>query len=98
MIIDEFTFAQVQKIRGVRSHVHPRQATSKFIFSGLLSCRRCGAPLIGKSTHKGKYYHYYRFSSKHLGKLCDLPNLDQRLIEKRVSRTHTIHAELPIPL
>ncbi|XQY90688.1 recombinase family protein [Metabacillus sp. HB246100] len=84
-IIDRDTYNKVQKIKEGRSVVHPRAATSKFIFSGVAKCARCGAPLCGKyggMTRGGKKYvslSYY-CSNKALG-LCDQKGMSEKFIE-----------------
>ncbi|WP_269431608.1 zinc ribbon domain-containing protein [Bacillus sp. SA1-12] len=85
-IIDKDIFNKVQKIINDRSVVHPRATTSKFIFSGVAKCARCGAPMCGKyggMTRNGKKYvslSYY-CSNKALG-VCDQKNMAERFIEQ----------------
>ncbi|MGM7722164.1 recombinase family protein [Metabacillus sp. Hm71] len=85
-IIDKDIFNKVQKIINDRSVVHPRSATSKFIFSGVAKCSRCGAPMCGKyggMTRGNKKYVSlsYVCSNKALG-LCDQKNMSERFIEQ----------------
>lgn len=85
-IIDKETYNKVQQLRNGRSIVHPRAATSQFIFSGIAKCARCGAPLFGKyggMTRKGKKYvslSYY-CSNKRLG-VCDQKSMSEKYIEQ----------------
>lgn len=81
-IIERAVFEVTQQIMNARSKMHPRQATSDFIFSGRLRCARCGSPLSGKVEHKpsGTYYHYRCINREH--RRCDLPFLNEILIEK----------------
>jgi site-specific DNA recombinase len=87
-IISKDTFESAQKIRESRRVVHPRSATSKFIFSGIAKCARCGAPLAGKYGYyksKTKKDHVtrprsYYCTKRRLGK-CDLPSIGENLFE-----------------
>jgi site-specific DNA recombinase len=56
-IISEDIFENTQKVVKSRKVVHPRAATSEFIFSGIAKCARCGSPLAGK-------YGYYKSKTK----------------------------------
>ncbi|NQD67278.1 recombinase family protein [Bacillus haikouensis] len=87
-IISKDTFESAQKIRESRRVVHPRAATSKFIFSGIAKCARCGAPLAGKygyyksktkKDHISRPRNYY-CTKRRLGK-CDLPHIGENLLE-----------------
>jgi site-specific DNA recombinase len=87
-IISKDTFESAQKIRESRRVVHPRSATSKFIFSGIAKCARCGAPLAGKYGYyksKTKKDHVtrprsYYCTKRRLGK-CDLPHIGENHLE-----------------
>jgi site-specific DNA recombinase len=87
-IISKELFENVQKIKESRRIVHPRSATSKFIFSGIAKCGRCGAPLAGrygyyksktKQDHISRPRSYY-CTKRRLGK-CDLPQIGENLLE-----------------
>jgi site-specific DNA recombinase len=87
-IISKETFENVQKIKESRRVVHPRSATSKFIFSGIAKCARCGSPLAGrygyyksktKKDHISRPRSYY-CTKRRLGK-CDLPNIGENHLE-----------------
>ncbi|WNS74283.1 recombinase family protein [Bacillus sp. DTU_2020_1000418_1_SI_GHA_SEK_038] len=86
-IISENDFELVQKIIKSRQEFHPRQATSKHIFSKVLKCARCGKTLIGKSsqTKRGdkKYYSYNYYCPTRQRGLCDLPLINQNHLEKK---------------
>jgi site-specific DNA recombinase len=86
-IISEDEFNLVQQMIHSRKGAHPRQATSKYIFSKVLKCARCGATLIGKSsqTKRGEkvYYSYNYYCSNRQRGLCDLPNISQNLFEQK---------------
>lgn len=84
-IVSEDTFIKAQAIKEKRKAVHPRAATSEFIFSGLIKCKRCGSPLIGKygESYKGNKVRTYLCSNRKM-KTCDLPYMSQILLEKKL--------------
>lgn len=86
-IVTEEEFDLVQKMINSRSEAHPRQATSKFIFSKVLKCKRCGATLIGKtstSKRREKVYHSINYCCPNRQRaLCDLPSISQNLFEQK---------------
>lgn len=82
---DEFNLTNQMMER--RKSVHPRQATSRFIFSKVLKCSRCGSTLIGKTSTSKRgdktYYSYsYECQNKKKG-LCDLPNINENFFEQQ---------------
>lgn len=86
-IISEEMFEKVQKIVEKRRSVHPKAATSEFVFSGVAKCARCGAPLAGKYgfSRRGEKIHRprsYYCTKQRLG-LCDQPNMSERFIEQK---------------
>jgi site-specific DNA recombinase len=86
-IITDDEFNLVQKMINSRKHSHPRQATSKYIYSKVLKCARCGSTLIGrssKSTRGEKVYHSHNYyCPKRRRSLCDLPMISENLVEKK---------------
>jgi site-specific DNA recombinase len=86
-IIDKETFDEANRIINLRSHIHPRSATSKHIFSGgVLKCARCGHPMYGKTTiskRNGKKYEsrQYYCSNRIKNNQCDLPYITQNYLE-----------------
>lgn len=86
-IIPEETFEKAQQIAGKRRTVHPRSATSEFLFSGVAKCARCGAPLAGKYgfSRRGEKIHRPRsyYCTKQKIGLCDQPNMSERFIEQK---------------
>jgi site-specific DNA recombinase len=86
-IISEEEFRLTQQMMEQRKSVHPRQATSKFIFSKVLKCSRCGSTLIGKtSTSKRetkKYISQNYICQNKLRGTCDLPSISERLFEQK---------------
>jgi site-specific DNA recombinase len=84
-IVSRETFENVQRIRKSRSVIHPKAATSKFIFSGTARCARCGSPLAGKygySKRGDKEYRpraYYCTNSR-IGE-CNQRNMSERYLE-----------------
>jgi site-specific DNA recombinase len=84
-IISKEIFNNVQSIRKSRRVIHPRAATSKFIFSGTAKCARCGGPLAGKygnSKRGNKKYtsRSYYCSNSRLGE-CDQRHMSERYLE-----------------
>lgn len=86
-IISEQEFEAVQQIIEGRKKSHPRQATSKFIFSKVLKCARCGSTLVGKisSTKRGDktYYSYNYYCLNRPRAVCDLPMINENLFEQK---------------
>jgi site-specific DNA recombinase len=87
VIISEDEFNLTQQMMNQRKNVHPRQATSRFIFSKVLKCARCGSTLVGKtSTSKRgdkKYYSYSYICQNKLRGTCDLPNINENFFEQK---------------
>jgi site-specific DNA recombinase len=86
-IISEEEYNLVQKIMNSRKNVHPRQATSKYIFSKVLKCSRCGVSMIGKSsqTKRGTktYYSYNYYCPNRKKGVCDMPHINQKFMEQK---------------
>jgi site-specific DNA recombinase len=86
-IISEEEFNLSQQMMENRKSVHPRQATSRFMFSKVLKCSRCGSTLIGKSstTKRGdkKYYSYNYICQNKLRGLCDMPSINESFFEQK---------------
>lgn len=83
-IIDMDTFETAQKIRKSRRLLHGKQATSDYIFSGVLRCARCGSPLKGVAcTNKyGSKYMRYRCTGS-LYHRCDMKGFAEWMIEDK---------------
>ncbi|MCD4838132.1 recombinase family protein [Neobacillus sedimentimangrovi] len=86
-IVSEEDFNLAQKIISSRRQVHPRQATSKFIFSKVLKCGRCGKTLIGKTCQSKRgdkvYSSYNYFCPNRRRALCDMPLINQNFMEQK---------------
>ncbi|AJI20327.1 recombinase family protein [Priestia megaterium] len=84
-IIDRVTFEKVQSVATARKKVHPKAATSEFIFSGTIKCAKCGAPFSGKYGYskRGEKIHRPRsyYCSKQILGLCTQRNISERFIE-----------------
>jgi site-specific DNA recombinase len=87
LIITEDEYNLTQQMMNQRKAVHPRQATSRFIFSKVLKCARCGSTLIGKSStsKRGdkKYYSYSYYCPNKKTGVCDLPNINENFFEQK---------------
>lgn len=86
-IISDEEYQLTQQMIQKRRTVHPRQATSKYLFSKVLKCARCGKTLVGKSssTKRGEkvYYSYNYYCPNRSRSLCDLPLINQTLFEQK---------------
>jgi site-specific DNA recombinase len=87
VIISDEEYQLTQQMIQNRRTAHPRQATSKFLFSKVLKCARCGKTLVGKSssTKRGEkvYYSYNYYCPNRSRSLCDLPLINQTLFEQK---------------
>ena len=64
---------------------HPRRVGSSYLLSGLLKCKTCKTPLIGRFAQSGKYAYYVCQSTIKLGKdACKTPTLNVRRFEELV--------------
>ena len=64
---------------------HPRRVGSSYLLSGLLKCKTCKTPLIGRFAQSGKYSYYVCQSNIKLGKdACKTPTLNARRFEELV--------------
>ncbi|MDF1510535.1 recombinase family protein [Robertmurraya sp. DFI.2.37] len=86
-IVSTDEFEMVKKIIDSRVGYHPRRATSRYIFSGILKCGRCGKSLIGKSSQttrdNKKYYSYNYYCNNRQRGICDLPIINQNHLEQK---------------
>jgi site-specific DNA recombinase len=86
-IITEEEFHLARRMMDSRSSSHPRQATSRYIFSKVLKCARCGKSLVGKSSHlkngEKTYYSYRYYCPNQQRGICNLPSINQKLVEQK---------------
>lgn len=75
-VVDEETFTLAQQIRQTRSQRRVR-TDRVYLFSGLLSCPRCGAKMAGLYTHGYKYYR----CPKHLVDQCEGFSVSEKKLE-----------------
>ncbi|WP_188065944.1 recombinase family protein [Brevibacillus brevis] len=84
-IIEKETFLRAQQVKNSRSLKHPRQLASDFIFSGVLTCGRCGAIMYGKASRSmatGRYYSQRHYVCKNVKqKNCDAPYIKETRLE-----------------
>ncbi|MED1781319.1 recombinase family protein [Brevibacillus fortis] len=88
-IIDQPCFARVQERLSARGTTHPRVLSSRYLFSGLLYCSRCGSSMRGKTTTitgKGekRYTHRYYLCKNKLAGTCDAPAIREDRLEKAI--------------
>lgn len=87
-MINRDTWERVQRIneqRRKRNQYEPRRIASDYLFSGLVFCRKCGAPMRGNvvSGKPGKRYRYYVCTSR-ARRECDAPSIPCQPIEEAV--------------
>ena len=64
---------------------HPRRVGSSYLLSGLVKCKTCNTPLIGRFAQSGKYSYYVCQSTIKLGRdACETPTLNARRFEELV--------------
>ena len=64
---------------------HPRRVGSSYLLSGLVKCKTCKTPLIGRFAKSGQYSYYVCQSNIRLGRdACDTPTLNARRFEELV--------------
>lgn len=81
-LISEEEFDRVQQLF-VDRHRSGKRATSDFAFSGILSCGRCGHPMVGASRmQKNHRYKFYRCSNRVNYNACDMPIIPERSINE----------------
>lgn len=86
-IVAEEEFNTVQQMIKSRSFAHPRQATSRYLFSKVLKCARCGTTLIGKSSQSKRgdktYSSYNYYCPGRQRGVCDMPMVNENLMEQK---------------
>lgn len=81
-IISKEEFDEVQEIMKSRAGKGFKGDTH-YPFTGVLRCARCGKPLIGaKRKKKNGFHRYYRCTGRTSYKICDLPFIPEKVIEK----------------
>ena len=64
---------------------HPRRVGSSYLLSGLVKCKTCNTPLIGRFAQSGKYSYYVCQSNIKLSRdACETPTLNARRFEELV--------------
>lgn len=81
-IVTREVFEQAQKIRESRRRFRGKQSTSNYIFTGILTCSRCGTTFKGHMTRRdnGLIHKSYRCRNVLVNK-CDMPMMSQKMIE-----------------
>ena len=86
-IVSKAQFLRVGKHLSSRApkFSHPRRVGSSYLLSGLLTCKTCNTPLIGRFAQSGKYSYYVCQSNIKLGRdACKTPTLNARRFEELV--------------
>ena len=102
-IVDMKTWDTVQKI--VEEYAwartterHPRRANSIYLFSGLVYCGQCGAPLYGNTVTRNNIYgrdEAYRCSQARRRRDCSAGRISRRRLEEAVLSTIRSYVLLP---
>ena len=86
-IVSRQEFQRVRNLLDSRAPktVHPRRASSPYLLSGLLRCKKCGKNLSASEAKSGKYTYYVCQSLLKLGpEACSAPRLNARAFEKLI--------------
>ena len=69
-----------------RSVMHPRQAASAHLLSGLLKCRPCGISFVAQGAKSGQYTYYVCNQIQKRGAgACEAPRLNAKRIERLIA-------------
>jgi site-specific DNA recombinase len=82
-IISEELFERIQAMRKRRS-ITREKTNSTYAFTGVLRCNRCGYSMIGvkqKRTNE-KFTRYYKCLGRSNFGLCNMPNIQEGIIEQ----------------
>ncbi len=80
--ISEKTFERVQEV--IKNNIRVRKNNNVYLFSGLITCPKCGRRLTGISV-ENKYkvkYSYYRCDSSQMRHKCDFKSLREEVVEE----------------
>lgn len=100
-IIDEEEFNKAQELvekRRVRGK--GKAMTSRYIFSGIAVCARCGQSLFGRSfkpKDRPNEYVGYRCMGRYKMGICDAPGIAEHKLEQALLETLRYAEDLPIP-
>ncbi len=86
-IVTKAEYRRVKKLLGSRapSRVHPRQASSPYLLSGMVRCDVCGKALTAGEAKSGRYNYYVCQTLLKQGpEACDTPRLNARIFEKLI--------------
>ncbi|TSB47156.1 recombinase family protein [Alkalicoccobacillus porphyridii] len=80
-IVPKDRYDNVMELRNSRKNHHPQNVASDYIFTGVVKCARCGAPLKGALRDiNGTKYRYVNCTNQR-EKKCDLPLIRESSIE-----------------
>ena len=80
--ISEKTFERVQEV--IKNNIRVRKNNNIYLFSGLITCPKCGRRLTGicvENQYKVKY-SYYRCDSSQMRHKCDFKSIREEVIEE----------------
>ena len=87
-IVSRELFSRVQSELRAKapSVMHPRQAASAHLLSGLLKCRSCGRSFVAQGAKSGQYTYYVcNLIQKRGAGACDAPRLNAERIEQLIA-------------
>lgn len=80
-IVPKDRYLKLMSLRKSRSNHHPQVVSSDYIFSGVVKCSRCNAPLKGTVRKIGNIKYRYMLCTNQREKKCDLPLIRESSIE-----------------
>ncbi|MFA5162077.1 MAG: recombinase family protein [Elusimicrobiales bacterium] len=86
-IVDKETFNKVVALMKSRAPqiMHPREAGSDYLLSGMVYCGKCGAKLIGSAAKSSKFFYYACQNYLKRGKsVCDCGFVPRKKLEDAV--------------
>ena len=86
-IVSRERFSRVAKLLRSRSpsRVHPRRASSPYLLSGIVKCKRCQRALTGQDSKSGRFSYYVCNSLLKQGRsACDAPRLNARRFDRLI--------------
>ncbi|MBM0064977.1 recombinase family protein [Alkalicoccobacillus gibsonii] len=80
-IVPKERYENAINLRQTRNNHHPQNVASDYIFTGVIKCARCGAPLKGTLRNIGGTKYRYLICTNQREKKCDLPLIRELSIE-----------------
>ncbi|MCH7665598.1 MAG: recombinase family protein [Acidobacteria bacterium] len=83
-IIDQHTFEESHRKMAARAPQmsHPRVVDSRYLLSGMIRCKQCGAAMTGMVAKSGQFFYYACNTARRKGRLaCNTPLLPKQKVE-----------------